>query len=75
MSTGLRIAVVTGGSRGLGPEHRSFPGQARSSVFTLESNRSEAEKVRDAGAQALPLQRMSFRIVEQGLNQIMECQQ
>jgi hypothetical protein len=46
-----------------------------SSVFTLESNRSEAEKVRDAGAQALPLQRMSFRIVEQGLNQIMECQQ
>ena len=61
MNTSSPIAIVTGGSRGLGRSTvLSLAKRGVDSIFTYNSNRSEAEKVvgltRDAGAQAIPLQ-------------------
>jgi NAD(P)-dependent dehydrogenase (short-subunit alcohol dehydrogenase family) len=56
-----KIAIVTGGSRGLGRNTvLSLAGRGVSSIFTYNSNRAEANKVvaeaSDAGSQAIALQ-------------------
>jgi NAD(P)-dependent dehydrogenase (short-subunit alcohol dehydrogenase family) len=56
-----RIAIVTGGSRGLGRNTvLALAGRGIHSIFTYNSNRAEADKVvaavREAGAKAIPLQ-------------------
>ena len=61
MSTSSPIAIVTGGSRGLGRNTvLSLARRGIHSIFTYNSNRSEAEKVaalaREAGAEAIALQ-------------------
>jgi NAD(P)-dependent dehydrogenase (short-subunit alcohol dehydrogenase family) len=61
MTTSAPIAIVTGGSRGLGRSTvLSLAKRGVHSIFTYHSNRSEADKVvalaREAGARALPLQ-------------------
>lgn len=61
MTPSTRIAIVTGGSRGLGRSTvLALAGRGVSSIFTYNSKRSEAEKLvplaREAGAQAIPLQ-------------------
>jgi len=61
MTPSTRIAIVTGGSRGLGRSTvLALAGRGVPSIFTYNSKRSEAEKVvalaREAGAQAIPLQ-------------------
>jgi NAD(P)-dependent dehydrogenase (short-subunit alcohol dehydrogenase family) len=60
MNTSGPIAIVTGGSRGLGRSTvLSLAKRGVRSIFTYRSNRTEAEKVaglaREAGAQAIPL--------------------
>lgn len=61
MNTSAPIAIVTGGSRGLGRSTvLSLAKRGVRSIFTYRSNRAEAEKVaglaHEAGAQAIPLQ-------------------
>jgi NAD(P)-dependent dehydrogenase (short-subunit alcohol dehydrogenase family) len=61
MTTTSPIAIVTGGSRGLGRSTvLALAKRGVHSIFTYNSNRSEAEKVvalaREAGAQAIALQ-------------------
>jgi len=56
-----RIAIVTGGSRGLGRSTvLSLAARGVASIFTYNTNRAEAEKVvaaaRDAGAKSIALQ-------------------
>lgn len=61
MNTRFPIAIVTGGSRGLGRSTvLSLAKRGVNSIFTYHSHRGEAEKVaalaREAGAEAMPLQ-------------------
>jgi NAD(P)-dependent dehydrogenase (short-subunit alcohol dehydrogenase family) len=61
MTTPARIAIVTGGSRGLGRSTvLSLAKRGVQSIFTYNSNRLEAEKVaalaREAGVQSVALQ-------------------
>jgi NAD(P)-dependent dehydrogenase (short-subunit alcohol dehydrogenase family) len=61
MTTSTRIAIVTGGSRGLGRSTvLSLARRGVHSIFTYNTNRAEAEKVvalvREAGSQAIALQ-------------------
>lgn len=61
MPTSAPIAIVTGGSRGLGRSTvLSLAKRGVHSIFTYHSNRAEADKVaalaREAGAQTIPLQ-------------------
>jgi NAD(P)-dependent dehydrogenase (short-subunit alcohol dehydrogenase family) len=61
MNTSAPIAIVTGGSRGLGRSTvLSLAKRGVHSIFTYQSNRAEAEKVtvlaREAGAEAVALQ-------------------
>jgi NAD(P)-dependent dehydrogenase (short-subunit alcohol dehydrogenase family) len=61
MNTSSPIAIVTGGSRGLGRSTvLSLAKRGVHSIFTYHSNRAEAEKVaslaREAGAEAVALQ-------------------
>src|SRR6202035_654385 len=61
MNTPSSIAIVTGGSRGLGRSTvLSLAKRGVHSIFTYQSNRAEAEKVaslaREAGAKAVALQ-------------------
>jgi NAD(P)-dependent dehydrogenase (short-subunit alcohol dehydrogenase family) len=60
MTTSTPIAIVTGGSRGLGRSTvLSLAKRGVRSIFTYRSNRAEADKVvaltREAGARAIPL--------------------
>lgn len=61
MTTSAPIAIVTGGSRGLGRSTvLSLAKRGVNSILTYHSNRPEADKVvalaREAGARAIPLQ-------------------
>ena len=61
MNSSSPIAIVTGGSRGLGRSTvLSLAKRGAHSIFTYQSNRAEAEKVaslvREAGAKAVALQ-------------------
>lgn len=61
MNTRFPIAIVTGGSRGLGRSTvLSLAKRGVHSIFTYHSHRAEAEQVaalaREAGAEAMPLQ-------------------
>ncbi len=61
MSAGTKIAIVTGGSRGLGRNTViSLARRGVHSVFTYNANRAEADKVvaavREAGGKAVALQ-------------------
>jgi NAD(P)-dependent dehydrogenase (short-subunit alcohol dehydrogenase family) len=61
MTTSAPVAIVTGGSRGLGRSTvLSLAKRGVHSIFTYHANRSEADKVvalaREAGARAIPLQ-------------------
>ena len=61
MKTSNPIAIVTGGSRGLGRSTvLNLAKRGVSSILTYHSNRAEADKVvalaREAGSQALALQ-------------------
>jgi len=61
MTTSAPVAIVTGGSRGLGRSTvLSLAKRGVHSIFTYHANRSEADKVvtlaQEAGARAIPLQ-------------------
>ena len=67
VKTARKIAIVTGGSRGLGRETvLSLAARAVDSIFTYNSNRAEAEKVAaeaaSAGARAVFLQLDTGRV-------------
>ena len=60
LTSSNRIAIVTGGSRGLGRSTvLSLAERGVSSIFTFNSNRAEADKVvglvATAGARAIPV--------------------
>jgi len=60
-NTGIKVAIVTGGSRGLGRNTvLSLAKRGVHSIFTYNSNRAEADKVvalaEEAGAKAITLQ-------------------